>query len=74
MIITYLIFFWLILKDVLDDQTSSFPKCHVRPHAFQCRVDVFHDLRRIVVPSELEKFLPDMAGIAVNDRFWYTAE
>lgn len=44
------------------------------PHAGQRIVDELHDLRRRVVPTKLKQLLPDMAGIAVNDRLWNAAQ
>lgn len=36
------------------------------PHSTQSLVDILHDLRRRVGPTELKEFLPDMTCIAVD--------
>lgn len=39
------------------------------PHASESFVDMPHDLRRRIAPAELEELLPNVACIAVHDRF-----
>lgn len=71
---TYLVLFEAVLKDVLDNQTSSLPKSHFVPHASEGLVDILHDLRRRVGPSELKQLLPNVAGVAVDDRLGDTTQ
>jgi hypothetical protein len=44
------------------------------PHATQSLIYVLHNLWWRLGPAELEKLLPDMTGITVNDSLWYTAK
>ena len=37
------------------------------PHATESLIDILHDLRRRLSPAKLEKLLPDMTSVAVND-------
>ena len=63
-----LVFINAVLEDVLNDKTTSLTKSHLVPHSAQSLVDVLHDLRRGATPTKLEELLPDVAGIAVDDR------
>ena len=63
-----------VLKDVLNDQATSFAKGDIVPHPTKCLIDVLHDLRRRISPSQLEEFLPDVAGVAMNDGLGYTTQ
>lgn len=56
-----------VLEDVLDDKTASLTQRDLVPHPAKSLVDVSHDLRRRTTPTELEKLLPNMACVAVDD-------
>ncbi len=64
----YLVFLQAILEDVLNDETAGLSKCNFMPHASKGFVDVLHDLRWRVAPSQFEKLLPDVTSVAVNHR------
>jgi hypothetical protein len=55
-----------VLEDVLDDQASGLTQGNLVPHTAESFIDILHDLGRGRRPSELEKFLPHMAGIAMD--------
>ncbi|KAI6757605.1 hypothetical protein HG531_003430 [Fusarium graminearum] len=57
-----------VLKNVLHNKTTSFPKGYFMPHSAQCFVDILHDLRGRLGPAELEKLLPNMASVTMNNR------
>lgn len=40
------------------------------PHTSKGFVHFGHDLRRLVVPTQLEQLLPDMTGVPVNHGLW----
>lgn len=65
--IACLVLFEAVLKDVLNDQATSLTKSNLVPHATESLVDVLHNLRWRLGPAKLEKLLPDVASIAVND-------
>lgn len=44
------------------------------PHTTQGFVDKLHDLGRSLTPPQLEQFLPDVAGISMNDRLGDTTK
>lgn len=44
------------------------------PHTTQGFVDELHDLGRSLTPPQLEQFLPDVAGISMNDRLGNTTK
>ena len=71
---TYLVLLQAVLEDVLDDQTTSLTKGDLVPHPTKCLVDILHDLWRRLGPAKLEKLLPDVASIAVNDGLWNAAK
>lgn len=57
-----------VLEDVLNNKTASLTESNLVPHAMESLVDVFHDLGRSVGPAKLEQLLPDVAGVAVDNR------
>jgi hypothetical protein len=65
---SYLIFFEAILKDVLNNQATSLTKGHLMPHATKCLVNILHNLRGRLGPTKLKQLLPDVAGVAMNNR------
>jgi hypothetical protein len=44
------------------------------PHTTKSFINVFHDLWWGFGPAKLEKFLPDVASITVNDSLWDSAK
>ena len=68
--VTHLVFFEAVLEDILDNQTSGLAKGNLMPHTTESFIDIFHDLRRRVTPTELEQFLPHMASVAMDDSLW----
>lgn len=50
----YLVFFQTVLEDVLNDQTARLAQSDLMPHASERFVDITHNLRRRVTPSQLE--------------------
>jgi len=71
---SYLVLLEAVLKDVLNDQAAGLTKSNLVPHTMKSIIDVLHDLRRRLSPSELKQLLPDMAGIAVDDGLRNTAK
>lgn len=71
---TYFIFLKAVLEDVLNDQAASLAQSDFVPHAAKGLVDISHDLRWRVAPAELEKLLPHMASISVDDRLRNTSK
>lgn len=44
------------------------------PHSSQGFIDLRHNLRRLPAPTELEKLLPHMTCVPMNNRFWNSAK
>ena len=65
---THLVLLKTILEDILDHQATRLAQSDFVPHAAESLVHVSHDLRRRVVPAELEQLLPNVTGVAMNDR------
>ena len=63
----YLVLFETVLEDILNDQATSLAKSNLVPHATESLIDIFHDLRRGLSPTKLEKLLPDMTSVAMDD-------
>jgi len=40
------------------------------PHASESLIDILHDLRGRLGPAELEKLLPNVTSISVDDSLW----
>ena len=64
---TDLVLLKAVLKDILDNQAASLAERNFVPHALERLIDVSHDLRRRLRPSQLEQLLPNMACVAVNN-------
>lgn len=62
-----LLIFDAVLKDVLDHEASSLTQCNLMPHATKSVVDLDHNLWWFATPTKLEKLLPDMAGISMDN-------
>jgi hypothetical protein len=58
----------------LYDEASGLTQGNFMPHATKRLVYVLHDLWWRLGPAKLEKLLPDMASIPVNDGLWDTAK
>lgn len=65
---SYLVLFQTVLKYVLYNQTACLAQRNLVPHATQGLIDILHDLRRRLSPTQLKQFLPDMTSVAVNNR------
>lgn len=65
--LAHLVLFKTILEDVLDHEAASLAQGNLVPHTLQSLIDVRHDLRRRLGPTQLEQLLPDMARVAVDD-------
>ena len=63
----YLVFLKTVLKDILDYQTTCLAKCNLMPHSTKSFIDIFHDLRGRLGPSEFEELLPDVTSISMDD-------
>lgn len=63
---THLVFLETVLENVLDHQATCLAQSDLMPHTTKRFVDVAHDLRWRIAPAELEKLLPDVAGIAMD--------
>lgn len=68
-----LVLFKAILKNVLDNQTASLTKSNLMPHTAKGFVDILHDLWWRFGPAQLEKLLPDVASISMDDGLRNTA-
>src|SRR5947207_9110389 len=66
----YLFVFHAVFENVLDYQAPRFSQGNLMPHTTQRFVDFQHNLRRLIAPAEFEEFLPDMAGVAMNNGLW----
>lgn len=62
----YLVIFQAVLKDVLHDQTASLSQGHLVPHAPERIIDVLHNLRWRLCPTEFKELLPNVASVAVD--------
>jgi hypothetical protein len=62
-----LVLFETVLKDILNDQATSLAKSNLVPHTTESLIDIFHDLRRRLSPTKLEKLLPDVTSVAMDD-------
>ena len=71
---THLVFLKTILKDVLDNQAASLTKGNFMPHSVEGFIDILHDLGGSVPPSKLEKFLPHVTSVAMDNCFGDPAE
>lgn len=69
-----LLFFNAILEDVLHYKAAGLSKGDLVPHAFECSVNLGHDLRWFASPSKFEQFLPHMTSVAMNDSVRNTAK
>lgn len=63
----YLVLLETVLKDILNDQATSLTKSNLVPHTTESFIDIFHDLRRGLSPTKLEKLLPDVTSVAMDD-------
>lgn len=66
-LVTYLVLFQTIFKNILHDEAPSLSESHLVPHATEGLIDKLHNLRRRLCPPQLKKLLPDMAGVSMND-------
>lgn len=72
--LAYLFVLDAIFENVLHHQAPRLTQGNFMPYPSQCIIHLGQDLGRLFSPSKLEKLLPNMAGIAVNHRFWDSAE
>lgn len=71
---TDLVFFQAVFKDILDNKTASFTQSNLMPHTAESIIDILHDLGRSLSPPQLEQFLPDVAGVSVDDCLGYASK
>jgi hypothetical protein len=71
---THFVLLQAVLENVLHHKATSLAQGNLMPHASKSLIDKFHDLRRRLGPTQLEELLPDMAGVAVNNRLGDAAE
>lgn len=67
-----LVLFKTVLEDVLHNKAAGFTESNIMPHATEGLIDILHNLRGGVGPTEFEQLLPDVAGVAVDDRLGNT--
>lgn len=71
---TDLVILQAILKYVLNNQAACLAQSNFVPHTAQGLVDELHDLGRSLTPPQFEQFLPNVAGISMNDRLGDTTK
>jgi hypothetical protein len=63
-----LVFIQAILKDVLNDQTSSLAQRNLSPNSPKRIIDILHNHRRIPPPPNLQNLLPNMTRKPMTHR------
>src|SRR5690606_26218673 len=55
-------------ENVLHHQTASFIHCDACPSSSHCIVDIGHDCRRSIRPTDFKHLLPNMTSIPMHNR------